>query len=90
MAGSMKNKKMKKKIFTAVKHLIMILISAYMLVPLLWGFLTSLKPQNLIFTYPPKFFSGLTLENYRHVFETQNLGQNILSTLGLACIATVI
>lgn len=44
MAGSMKNKKMKKKIFTAVKHVIMILISAYMLVPLLWGFLTSLKP----------------------------------------------
>lgn len=90
MAGSMKNKKMKKKVFTVVKHVIMILVSAYMLVPLLWGFLTSLKPQNLIFTYPPKFFSGLTLENYRHVFETQNLGQNILSTLGLACISTVI
>lgn len=37
-----------------------------------------------------EIFSGLTLENYRHVFETQNLGQNILSTLGLACISTVI
>ena len=73
MAVGMKNKNMKKKIFAVIKHVIMILVSAYMLVPLLWGFLTSLKPQNLIFTYPPKFFSGLTLENYKHVFETQNL-----------------
>ncbi|MFQ6803785.1 MAG: extracellular solute-binding protein [Lachnospiraceae bacterium] len=60
-----------------VKQLYMILISIFMLFPLLWGLLTSLKPQDEIFTYPPKIFGSLTLENYQWVFEKQNLGMSI-------------
>ncbi len=73
-----------------VKQLYMILISIFMLFPLLWGLLTSLKPQDEIFTYPLKIFGSLTLENYQWVFEKQNLGMSILVTLGLAACSTVL
>ena len=85
-----KHRNLRRTAVGGVKQLYMILISIFMLFPLLWGLLTSLKPQDEIFTYPPKIFGSLTLENYQWVFEKQNLGMSILVTLGLAACSTVL
>ena len=85
-----KHRNLRRTAVGGVKQLYMILISIFMLFPLLWGLLTSLKSQDEIFTYPPKLFGSLTLENYQWVFEKQNLGMSILVTLGLAACSTVL
>ncbi len=86
----MKRKNVKRMAVGCGKQIFMILVSIFMLFPLLWGVITSLKPQNQIFVYPPKIFSGFSLENYQYVFEKQHLGENILVTLGLAGVTTII
>lgn len=86
----MKQRNVKKIVVSCGKQLIMILVSIFMLFPLLWGVVTSFKPQSQIFVYPPKIFSGFTLENYQYVFESQHLGKHILTTLGLAGITTIL
>lgn len=86
----MKQRNVKKIVVSCGKQLIMILVSIFMLFPLLWGVVTSFKPQSQIFVYPPKIFSGFTLENYQYVFESQHLGRHILTTLGLAGITTIL
>lgn len=74
----------------AGKHLIMVLVSMFMLLPLVWGLITSFKPQSEIFKYPPKFFTGLTLENYIQAFQREGLGRYLVTTIALAVISTVI
>lgn len=86
----MKKKNIKRYAVAFGKQFFMVLVSIFMLFPLLWSVLTSLKPQNQIFVYPPKIFSKLTLENYQYVFESQHLGNNILITLGLAGLTTIV
>ena len=86
----MKQRNVKKIVVSCGKQLIMILVSIFMLFPLLWGVVTSFKPQSQIFVYPPKIFSGFTLENYQYVFESQHLGKHILTTLGLAGMTTIL
>lgn len=86
----MKYKNVRRILVGCGKQMIMVLLSVFMIFPLLWGVITSLKPQSQIFIYPPKIFSGFTLENYQYVFENQHLGRHILTTLGLAGLTTVV
>lgn len=80
----------KRAALSAGKHTIMILVSCFMVFPLLWGIITSLKAKSQIFTYPPQIFSGFTLENYQYVFEKQHLGRYITITMGLAGLTTIL
>jgi multiple sugar transport system permease protein len=56
-----------KKYFT---YLIMALTAVIFLFPLLWSLISSLKPENQIVSYPPKWIpETVTLDNYRHVLD---------------------
>lgn len=86
----MKSRNIKRILVESGKQIIMILFSCFMIFPLLWGFLTSLKSEEEIFVYPPKLFSGFTLENYKFAFGSNHLGQHVLITLGLAVCTTIL
>ena len=50
--------------------LFLLLICAFMILPILYSCIQSLKPMDEIFAYPPKFFvRNPTFENFRQVFK---------------------
>jgi len=51
-----------------VVYVILLLTGVIFLFPLLWSFISSIKPETQIVSYPPKWIPDVaTLENYRHV-----------------------
>lgn len=53
------------------EYAVFLVFVALSFLPLLWGLLTSLKPPNEIFTYPPRIFHfAVTLSNYARILET--------------------
>jgi len=63
-------KSLKRFSASAARNIILLAISALILVPVLWMFLSSLRPANQITIYPPDFFpKSLTLKNFERVFK---------------------
>lgn len=61
-----------------------------MLIPYYWMLITSIKPQEEIQTYPPKFYvQNPTLEPYRDLFRLVPMGRYLLNTLFM-CVSVVI
>src|SRR5262249_36881258 len=64
-----------------LRHMVLALITAFVLVPLLWMVSTSVKPPNEILTselhWWPKQFQGF--QNYRDAFTTLPLGRYLLN-----------
>jgi len=52
------------RIWSVIKHLILIAASLIMIYPLLWMLVSSLRPTNLIFRTPGLWLNNLTFENY--------------------------
>jgi multiple sugar transport system permease protein len=54
---------------TVAKYGFGVLVSVWMLFPLYWMVVTSLKPRDTIMNWPPKFvFFEVTLQNYANIF----------------------
>jgi len=61
--------KAKKALKTAGEIFLIIFFTLFNLAPVLWGILTSFKPENQIAVYPPKIFNFTpTLANYDTIF----------------------
>jgi multiple sugar transport system permease protein len=59
--------------------------------PILWGLLTSLKPEREVLAYPPTLFFSPTLGNYRDVLlGATTILPNLISSLVIATAATVL
>jgi multiple sugar transport system permease protein len=59
--------------------------------PILWGLLTSFKPEREVLAYPPSLFFSPTLGNYRDVlFGATTIMPNLVSSLIIATAATVL
>ena len=56
-----------------LKHLGLIILSIVMIYPLIWLVVSSLKPNNEIFTDLGIFTTNLTLDNYIHGWTSQQL-----------------
>lgn len=53
--------------------LILIVVSAFMMLPFVYSILQSLKPMEELFAFPPRFFVvNPTLENFRQMFRLSN------------------
>ena len=69
----------------------LILIGAFMVLPLLYVLVTAFKPLNEILTYPPKFFVRYpTLSNFRDLIERtlvryDRLPVGVVGGFGCAC-----
>lgn len=70
-----------------------IITTVVLMIPMLWGVLSTVRPSEELFTWPPKIIpSSITLENYRLLLETTNFVQyfiNSLLTAGLAMLFTL-
>ncbi|MDC3418538.1 carbohydrate ABC transporter permease [Aquibacillus salsiterrae] len=66
-------RKTKKTILNTITYILLITFSIYSLFPIVWAFLTAIKPKDEVMSSTPKLFtSSPTLENFRSViFETQ-------------------
>ncbi|MDQ0878339.1 multiple sugar transport system permease protein [Paenibacillus sp. V4I3] len=77
------------KVFFLALHLVI------MVFPLYWILITSLKPQNEIFTYPLKYWpTNITFDNYVNIFKISKfhvyIGNSLLVAISSALIVIVI
>jgi len=58
---------------------LLLAVAIIMLIPLLWTFVTSIKPEALTLTYPPRWIpEKATFENYREVWGRASLTADIV------------
>jgi multiple sugar transport system permease protein len=86
----LKNRPGDKTFFFIIRTVIIWCLLAIYLFPLCWTFLLSLKTQVDALSYPPKFFSRLTLLNYYDVWASSHFLQYCLNSIIIAVSATVI
>jgi multiple sugar transport system permease protein len=74
--------KMKIGIFQYFSFLVLIIVAFFMLIPIIWTFLSSLKPAGEFFTYPPSLFgSHISWINYKIVFEQMPFLRYLFNTI---------
>jgi len=72
-------------------YLFLILISIFMMMPLLWMFSSAFKSQSEIFSYPPTFIpKSFTINNFIRLFELFPFGRNLFNSLFVASSKTVL
>lgn len=61
------------------RFFLLLLIATLMLIPLLWTLITSVKPEALTLTYPPRWIpERITFENYIEVWSRASLTADIV------------
>ncbi len=76
-----------------VRYLLLLLGLTVMVTPMIYMISSSLRPNSLTFTYPPKIFPGaseLTVENYMYILNKTNFFKYMLNTLYVAGAATIL
>ncbi len=64
-----------------IKAFFFLILAGVALIPFLWGVITSLKPTNIIFAFPPKIFLFKpAIEHYKRVIES-GIAQSFLVSL---------
>lgn len=76
-----------KKLFVAV---ITIAICLGFLFPIIWMFLTSIKPSSDIFSVPPKVFFKPTLIHYKLFFKSSDIVKRLINTIIIATTSSLI
>ncbi|MEG1926595.1 MAG: carbohydrate ABC transporter permease [Ruthenibacterium sp.] len=80
-----------KRLLDVLCHIIMILMTIFMLFPVYWAFLTSIKPDELIYKFPPVFMTDqFTWDQYKFAFGSQNIFRFMLNTLTFSALAAII
>jgi ABC-type glycerol-3-phosphate transport system permease component len=75
----------------ATAYTILILFSAFALVPILWAFGTSLKPENHILQYPPSWLPAeFTWNHYYNVLFRSNFPTYFLNSVMVTAISIVV
>ncbi len=77
--------KIKKKGTNIVSYLILVLALSFVLIPILWALITSLKPEETILQYPPSFLpKKITLKNYTDILFKTTAPRAFLNSFILA------
>lgn len=72
-------------------HAVLLLTAVYMMLPFLWMLSTSLKPQDQIFTHPPKLISpDMNLDAYKELLQKRNILRIVANTFIIATSATAL
>lgn len=83
--------RVKKKAGGVACQVFMICLTMFMLFPVFWAFLTSIKPNELIYQYPPVFFSDqFTLDNFSYALRAQNLLRAGFNTFFLSTVTAAV
>ncbi|WP_266083312.1 carbohydrate ABC transporter permease [Haladaptatus caseinilyticus] len=74
----------------AVTYGLVIGMTALLMIPMIWGALSTVRPSKDLFTWPPKIIpSSVTLENYRLLLETTSFVQYFINSLTTAILAMI-
>lgn len=72
------------------RHLLLIAISLLFLLPIIWMVSTSLKPKNLVFVFPPQFFTlPVMWNNYPDALQFIDFGRYFFNTLVISLLSVV-
>ncbi|HLR77536.1 MAG TPA: hypothetical protein VK062_00645, partial [Burkholderiaceae bacterium] len=75
----------------AVLYAILLLVTAFMLFPIIWMILTAIKPDVEVYAVPPKWLpSTLNWENLRSAWVDRNFDQYFLNSLIVATSTAVL
>src|ERR1035437_7134069 len=81
----------KKRTLRALRYLTLIAGSAIMIVPFLYLFATSFKPQLYLFEIPPQFIpKHPTLSNYTDAWTSNSFGHYFANSVFVSIVATAI
>jgi len=75
---------------TALVYVLVALALVGFMFPLLWLFLTSIKPGSETFTYPPTFIFEPTLDSYSQVFGQSDFPRFLLNSIIVGTLSTVV
>jgi len=70
-------------------YALVLLALAFFMFPLVWLFLTSIKPSTLTFAYPPAFIFEPTLQSYSEVFGQSDFPRYLLNSVIVGTLSTV-
>ena len=72
-------------------YLFLILISIFMMLPLLWMFSSAFKLQSEIFSYPPTLIpKNPTIYNFIHLFKLFPFDRNLFNSFFIASSSTIL
>jgi len=77
----------------AIRYLLLICGLIVMVLPMVYMISSSLRPNNMTFSYPPKIIPAvgeLTLANYQYVLFSQSFLRYISNTLYVAAVSTLL
>ena len=77
----------------AIRYLLLIIGAFIMIMPMIYMVTSSLRPNNMTFTYPPQIFpdiSQLTIANYGYVLLQQNFFRYLSNTLIVAVVSSAL
>ncbi len=88
MFKSLLNSKRKREIIDKVfSHLLLILISFIVLMPILFAFTVSLQPRSQVFSYPPSFLpEEFTFDNYIKAWNLVSMDRLLLNSIAASTI----
>jgi multiple sugar transport system permease protein len=75
---------------TALVHLLVAGTMLLFMFPLVWLFLTSIKPPTETFAYPPVFIFKPTLESYDQVFAQSDFPRYLLNSVIVGVLSTAV
>jgi multiple sugar transport system permease protein len=76
---------------SALAYAILILVTVLAVVPIAWGFVTSLKPESQVLTTPPQWIpKDITLHNYVVVLFQSDMPRYLLNSLAVSLVSVVI
>ena len=74
----------------AVTYSLVIGTTVVLMIPMIWGVLSSMRPSQELFSWPPAIVpSSLTLENYRLLLETTSFSQYFVNSIAVAILAMI-
>lgn len=79
-----------KKILSYLINLILISSAILMFVPFAWAVITSILPNDIVFTLPPIWFpTRITFDNFPRVFDNIPLGRQVVNSIIVASTVTI-
>ncbi|MGE0238539.1 MAG: carbohydrate ABC transporter permease [Parvibaculaceae bacterium] len=83
-------KRTRKTLNTSLKYLAALTACAFFGFPILWTFITAIKPVDLIPQVPPVWLFEPTLEHFRTIFAEKGLLKSLVNSLIVASASTVL
>lgn len=75
---------------TTVFYIIVVLLFVWSFFPIIWMASTGFKHKNDIFSVPPKFVFQPTLDNFRYIFRDAPIAHDLMNTVIVSCVTTVL